>query len=212
MKKETKKFLAILFAFLFVFAALCFTASAENEAKTTVEDSGGEISTDEKDGEANPNIFELIYREGMKHSDKILSLLTFITSLILAHGYKKSLIPLIRGALSKLGTTVNKISEDTEIKTERALISLNEAKSSLEESKALFNSVINMLESLCAKLDESKNAAKVNSELKILMQNQIDMLYEVFISSSLPVYQKEAVGERIKEMKMLIEESVGDGK
>ena len=42
------------------------------------------------------------------------------------------------------------------------------------------------------------------------MQNQIDMLYEVFISSSLPLYQKEAVGERIAEMKRILNEPLGD--
>lgn len=210
MKKEIKKFLVILFASLFTLVALCFTASANSETETTVTDYGGEISTDETDGTLNQNIFEIIYREGIKHSDKILSLLAFVTSLILALSYKKSLIPFIKGALSKLGSSVNKITEDSESKTDKALISLNDAKSSLEESRELFISAVSVLESICEKLDRTKNLTKINSDLKILMQNQTDMLYEVFISSSLPVYQKEAVGERIKEMKRLIDEPMGE--
>ena len=122
MKKEIKKFLVILFASLFTLVALCFTASANSETETTVTDYGGEISTDETDGTLNQNIFEIIYREGIKHSDKILSLLAFVTSLILALSYKKSLIPFIKGALSKLGSSVNKITEDSESKTDKAMM------------------------------------------------------------------------------------------
>jgi hypothetical protein len=195
MKKETKRLFAILFAFVFVFTALCFTASAENENKTSVEAPANEALEGEAANAENQNVFEIIYREGMKHSDKILSLLAFITSLVLTLTYKKSLIPIVRGTLSKLGASVNKITEDAESNTQQTLISLNEAKVCFEESKAIFKSVVNMLESLYAKLDESIKLNKINNDIKILMQNQIDMLYEVFISSSLPLYQKEAVGE-----------------
>lgn len=210
MKKERKRLFAILFAFVFVFTALCFTASAENENKTSVEAPANEALEGEAANAENQNIFEIIYREGMKHSDKILSLLAFITSLVLTLTYKKSLIPIVRGTLSKLGASVNKITEDAESNTQQTLISLNEAKVCFEESKAIFKSVVNMLESLYAKLDESRKLNKINNDIKILMQNQIDMLYEVFISSSLPLYQKEAVGERIAEMKRILNEPLGD--
>lgn len=210
MRKELRKLFAIIFAFVFVFTALSINAFAENETDGDSQIFSEEAVSPDADGEATSNIFEIIYRAGMKHSDKILSLLAFITSLILALSYKKSLIPIVRGTLSKLAASVNKISEDAENKAEQARMSLNEAKASFEESKALFQATVNMFDSLYIKLDEASNLHKINRDVKILMESQIDMLYEVFISSSLPVYQKEAVGERITEMKKLIEASSGD--
>ena len=37
--------------------------------------------------------------------------------------------------------------------------------------------------------------------MKALMSAQIDMLYDIFMTSSLPQYQKDAVNKRISEMK-----------
>ena len=37
--------------------------------------------------------------------------------------------------------------------------------------------------------------------MKIILESQIDMLYDIFMSSSIPLFQKEAVGEKISAMK-----------
>jgi hypothetical protein len=42
------------------------------------------------------------------------------------------------------------------------------------------------------------------------MREQVEMLYDSFISSALPEYQKEAVGMRINEMKKLLEAEARD--
>ena len=41
--------------------------------------------------------------------------------------------------------------------------------------------------------------------MKALMSAQIDMLYDIFMTSSLPQYQKDAVNQRVKEMKEVTE-------
>ena len=40
-----------------------------------------------------------------------------------------------------------------------------------------------------------------------MVKAQIDMLYDVFMSSALPQYQKDAVGERIAKMKEALVEN-----
>ena len=38
-------------------------------------------------------------------------------------------------------------------------------------------------------------------ELSVIVGTQIDMLYDIFMTSALPQYQKDAVGERVAKMK-----------
>ena len=37
--------------------------------------------------------------------------------------------------------------------------------------------------------------------MRVIMSTQIDLLHDIFMSSSLPYYRKEEVGERVAEMK-----------
>ena len=47
--------------------------------------------------------------------------------------------------------------------------------------------------------------------MKIILSAQIDMLYDIFMTSSLPQYQKDAVSKRIGEMKEVTErDSLGE--
>jgi hypothetical protein len=46
--------------------------------------------------------------------------------------------------------------------------------------------------------------------MKTIMSAQVDMLYNIFMSSSLPQYSKDAVGERISEMKAALAEPVSN--
>ena len=222
MKKEIKKLLAVMLAFVFIFSLLAINTFAENEeaAETTaaeivpaendVQQAPSDDTTADTEKSKSENIFEFIYREAMKHSDKILSLLAFLSSLIVALGYRKTLLPIIKGALSKLSSTLDTASQDAEKRSGEAEKKLNEAKESFEEAKALFGALTENFSSLIEKLDEASKLQKFNSEVKLLIESQIDMLYEVFISSSLPVYQKEAVGEKIAEMKRIIATPEGD--
>ena len=41
-------------------------------------------------------------------------------------------------------------------------------------------------------------------KLRFIIEGQIDMLYDIFMSSALPQYQKDAVGERIGKMKGMV--------
>ena len=40
--------------------------------------------------------------------------------------------------------------------------------------------------------------------LHLLMENQIDMLMEIFLASSLPQFEKERVCKRVEEMKLAL--------
>jgi len=58
-----------------------------------------------------------------------------------------------------------------------------------------------MLKEKFAYVDE---AQQERQELKLILDSQIDMLYDIFMASALPQYQKDAVGEKIAKMKEAI--------
>ena len=189
-----KKTLIILLSFILIFTLLGVAASAEY--------------TDRE--EEKNNIFETVYAEALKHSDKILSALAFSASLILALAYKKGLIPLIKGALSALSSSVARLKDETESASLAAKRTAEEASAKLENSQMLLESLTERLRAIENELSASTEEQNMRRDIKRVMSAQVDMLYEIFMSSSLPAYQKESVGERIAEMKKTLTLSDGE--
>ena len=57
------------------------------------------------------------------------------------------------------------------------------------------------IDEINVRLDGMENVTKNYEKIKFVLESQIDMLYTIFISSSLPQYQKEEVGAKINQMK-----------
>jgi hypothetical protein len=57
-------------------------------------------------------------------------------------------------------------------------------------------------------LDDQKNE---NEIFKELLRGQVDMLYDIFLSSSLPQFEKDRVGKRVEEMKQALEQKTCKG-
>lgn len=147
------------------------------------------------------NLFEEIYSEVMKHSDKILSALSFVASLVIVFAYKKGLLPILKGALSKLSDTVSGLRESCKEANEGARTALSSAEEKLALAEKAVCELTEKLTSIEAELEASKGIGKSISKVEAVISSQVDMLYEIFMTSSLPLYQKEAVGEKISEMK-----------
>ena len=153
------------------------------------------------------NPFALFYAKLAEHSDKILAALAFLGSLILAFSYRKGLLPLMRTGLSALSSAVSGLKEETERLSTASSESAVCAISKLEAAENVISSLnarLGILEDELRQINESQSK---NGDLKTIMRFQIDMLYEVFMSSSLPAYQKDAVGEKISDMKRLVSAS-----
>lgn len=195
-----KKKLLLLLCFLIAFTL--FSASAHAEYTDSVPD-------ESETSAAEANIFDAVYAEIIKHSDKILSALAFSASLILAFAYKKGFLPLIKGALSALTSSVSKLKEETESASLAAQSSIEGASAKLENAQELLASLTERLETIEGKLAASAEEKNLQRDIKKVMTAQVDMLYSIFMSSSIPAYQKEAVGESIAEMKKTLTASEG---
>ena len=135
-----------------------------------------------------------------KHSDKVFSVLAFIGSLILAFAYNKGLIPLLKSALEKLGSTVGNLKETAEKTASTSTDAIEQISNGFSQAKELIDILVEKIDAIEEKLN-ADDAATKSEQFKTILTTQVDLLYDVFISSSLPHFQKEAVGEKIQEMK-----------
>ena len=88
---------------------------------------------------------------------------------------------------------------------------MNEALTRITETEKLMLSITERLLSLEKELCDAKRDRAKLSDIQTVISTQVDMLYEIFISSSIPLYQKEAVGEKICAMKRALAEKSEDG-
>ena len=151
-----------------------------------------------------PNPFAVFF-EGVKtYATEIISAVTLIASLILAYAYKSGLTPMITNALSNLGKLLAGM-RDSVSESEKASKKITEA---LEARLAIAEETVERLtagiETVSKTMKAEEDSTAEKKKLGEILAAQIDMMYELFISSALPEYQKEAVAERIKQMKEAI--------
>ena len=208
MKRTLKAFVAAIIFTLIISSSLIVSYADHSEAVINDSDtvlSDGQEQTDEIVDEVGENVFTTIFNQLKSYATEIFCGMTFIGSLILAYAYKKGLIPLIEKTLVSISGAVAKIKERTEsgaIATEELGASLSEK---LEKSGMIVNSMIDKIGEMNKELAEIKTSELERTdsckELSIIVETQIDMLYDIFMTSALPQYQKDAVGEKVAKMK-----------
>ena len=187
-----KKFLTVILSLLVIFSLFTLTAFAAESEEVLGEGS---------------NIFSEVYEIILRHSDKILSALTLCVSLFLTFAYRKGILPLIKGGLNTLGTAVTKLKEETDKASEISAKTIAEARDKLTIAEEALSNLTEKLEVLEERLAAAMEEQQKASDTKIILESQIDMLYEIFMSSSIPLYQKESVGEKISAMKKRLADS-----
>ena len=151
------------------------------------------------------NMFGVIYETVLQYSAEIFSFLSLIGTVVISYLYKKGLLPSVKTALSSLGNTVGKIKESNDMQC-------MEQKTNSEKVDERLTRFEKSLEEYGKSLEELKEHLICEEEMKKqrmrtdkILSSQIDMLYDIFMTSSIPHYQKEATGERINKMRKEIE-------
>ena len=191
-------------------------ADTENEVEATqkAEDKTASEKEDLK-SEAPPedqpeNAFQSLYDLFISHLSEILSLLAFVGSLICAFLYKSGLIPMLQKGLSALGHTAEKIKESTTVAEDGRKADYDALKSRLT---TLDNSLTTLGERLADYTDRLEEKAKCEARekrLTALISEEVELLYDIFMSSALPEYEKARVGERVAKMKEVISTYEGE--
>ena len=198
MKKKNRKFLKHLIM-LIIASLLVLALAATASAEEIIIEAGGEIvdiSSEvlKESGEIDQNIFETIYSVVESNADKIFSILAFLGTLIVSIGYKSGLLPLLNDALSKLKGAIENVRENGErnnAKTSDKIDRIAESVSEMTGELALIE----------AKVKDYELLSQERETVKLLLEEQINMLYAIFMSSALPQYQKDEIGQRIKNMR-----------
>lgn len=195
MKFNFSKIITLILILTLCLSLFSLFASAETDDNIT----DTTVDTTEEE-----NIFSLVFDLIGQRSTEIFSALALIASLILAYAYKKGLYPLLKNALGALNGSVEKLKEskDNELEeTGRLCEAVKERLGSFEE---LLDALADKLNTVEEELNTSE--ANKNGRLNAVLSTQIDLLYDVFMSSSLPQYQKDAVGQRVLKMKEELKE------
>ena len=150
---------------------------------------------------AEESLFGEIYDFFISNADRIFAILAFSASILLAFAYKRGLIPLLKSALGSLKSSVVEIKDEAEKGASESASMLTRASENLGQAELLLESLSERLCKIDDKLSDAANCQNMISVVETVLASQTELLYEIFMSSSLPLYQKESVGERISEMK-----------
>ena len=106
-------------------------------------------------------------------------------------------MPFITRAVEAIGTALGGMKESTE-KNGSELGALGAA---LGKTETAVEKIGEHLTAIEGTLSGMKSDAGERERFKAIMDAQVNLLYDIFMNSSIPQYQKDAVGERIAEMK-----------
>lgn len=192
--KITTIFISLSLALVLIFAGVIGVSASE---ATEMAGEVGEIATETE----GTNVFAEIYSVAEANADKIFSALAFVGTLIVGAMYKSGLLPLLSDALAKFRGTLDGIKSENERyeSVVGAKISdIGTSVKSIEESIGRTNCEIARIESSLATYER---ALAERESMKIILSSQIDMLYSIFMASSLPQFEKEEIGNKISKMR-----------
>ena len=203
-----KKLLIVLIALMLFISCGIAASAAEAENVTDVTENTDNVYENEEPANESKNPFAEVYAYVCDHADNIFSSLAFIGSIAIAFVYKKGLMPALSSALGNLRASVKTIIDTAE----KTLAGSENAYADFKSNMELIGKGLDTLCISVAELDQRLAASEKQADeakaMKTIMSAQVDMLYSIFMSSSLPQYSKDAVGERISEMKAALQEPV----
>ena len=171
-----------------------YTEIIEENAGDVAENPTENEESGANSGDVEKNVFDQIYLTLESNADKIFSILAFIGTIVVSVGYKSGLMPLLRDALSKLKSSIDCVKADSE-----TMGALTERR--MEDICHTLNAVSLSIEDMENHLQGYEDLMRERDSMRKILEGQIDMLYAIFMSSGLPQYQKDEIGERIKEMR-----------
>jgi hypothetical protein len=184
--------------------------SAEISAEFPVESTENFEENPENSGAKS--FFEQLYLEAESNLDKILSALTLTATMLIGLAYKKGLLPGLDTAVGNIHNAVKSLSDSQKNDAEiyrNGLTSLTKRIESIEKN---LSPLTNLLTETCNRLEDANASKSDREKLRCVLLSEVEMLGEIFMSSSLPQYQKDSIGERIFKMKQELKNDESDEK
>lgn len=147
------------------------------------------------------NFFSEVYTEIREHAAEILSAMTFIGSVVLSVSYRNGLIPTMKKGVGGLGSIASEIKEDSKEYARIAKENQAVLKERLERLEDTLGIIEEALEATGERLSELCRDKEERGRVEAVINEQVSLLYDVFMYSSMPEYQKDAVGRRVESMR-----------
>lgn len=202
MKEKTTKIIKLVIGFVFTMllvTSICITSfadepNADQELKLAT-------SYESTENEKEVNIFDEIYTVIETNADKIFSILAFVGTLVVGVGYKSGLLPLLRDALSRLKSSIDGVKADGELNKAMTESKMQDISQAIENINSAIEKSNGELQRIEWQFNNYEELMAERQTMRTILQGQIDMLYAIFMSSALPQYQKDEIGEKIKQMR-----------
>lgn len=202
-----KKIVTLTLLALFVFCAFTISAFAE-EATNTAESAdvftdvdGEQVAKEPAPPAQEENIFSQFLCAFEKRAAEIFSVLSFAGSLIIMFCYKKGFLPLLKSGVLALGKGVSDLRAEVTKQTENGSALSSAIDKRLGDAEAILNNAGASLEAFDERLKIAEEQIGQTNAIKTTLATQTEMLYEIFMASSLPQFEKERVGEMISKMR-----------
>lgn len=211
-----KKFIFTLCLCLILAFAFSTVSQAAQNGESETQSENGEQSTQAStepspDGEkeapapTEENPFLTLYELLGAHLPELFSALSLLGACIIGFCYKKGLLPILRDGIGAIGSATKEWGENAETYAKDAKKICEDANNSIQFVSSCvekMNASLTCVEERIAALGDQKTETEI---LRELMRGQVDMLYDIFLCSSLPQFEKDRVGKRVEEMKRLLE-------
>ncbi len=168
-------------------------------------------SPEESDEDAGRTFGETINYIWDTYAGEIFSVLTLITSLVLAYFYKRGLVPIVWNGLDRInraGAEATEAAKALAASTDERLSAFfTRAEPILSEigtAAATATELAAYVKILETRVEENESE---RAKMEALMAGVADMLYGVFTSANLPAYAKEQIGARYHAITSLLRDS-----
>jgi len=206
--KKNRIIAVILLIAVFLAAFSVVSLAADEDTADTIDtpevstDTEIDRETDEGEGSIDTeNVFETLFIKVKNHAGEICSALALIASLILAYCYKCGLMPIIQNALSAISNVLSGIEKGADESSRASAEAISALKDRLERAEELIEKLGENMDTLVEDLRVRTLEVKGSEDTRVILSAQVDMLYDIFMTSALPQYQKDTVGERIAAMR-----------
>lgn len=135
-----------------------------------------------------------------EHLGEILSALTLIGSLAIAFTYKRGLLPLLSGALGRLGDTSGAAKASAESAAQTAEQIHSTVKSATAETARICGELTDGIHGMTQRIVQMETQLAQSRKADSATVATVELLYDIFMSSSLPNYRKEEVSARLKSI------------
>ena len=188
-------------------------ASGENgmQESDTAPNTGGDGEAAEYDSEsdADPtaenagevNVFKSIYDAVKENSAQIASIAAAVCSVILAFVMSRGLTPMLKDALGGIARVAGKLGEDVRESEKHAAVVTDALTERLALAEATVERLTGVVEALSEKSAHDGEEQLMREDILTVMSAQVELLYDLFMSSALPEYKKDTVGQRVSLMR-----------